>query len=106
MDEVTKGMVKAAVDAYERSSGVRVESAAMRAAIRAAAKAAGAAASPEFFLPLSLVRLADPNHDPGQRIVMDADTAYIGTISSNLAEAAVRAINAAGKLAAPERSER
>lgn len=56
------------------------------------------------FMPLSLVPLADPNHDPGEHQVMDAETAYIFKImgSRERAERIVAALNAAA-LAASDR---
>lgn len=48
----------------------------------------------DFHLPLTLKPLADPNHDPGDRVVIDGQGAHIGTISNTeLAETAVAAIN-------------
>lgn len=47
-----------------------------------------------FFMPLMVKPLADPNHDPGDRIIIDGMGANIGTISNTkLAEAAVNALN-------------
>ena len=47
-----------------------------------------------YSLPLSVKPLDDPNFDPGESIVMDADTGHLTTISNrSFAEDAVRAIN-------------
>jgi chromosome segregation ATPase len=52
--------------------------------------------SDEFFLPLSVLPLADPNHDPGVAQIIDAETAYISTVSyRKFAIEAVNAINGA-----------
>jgi len=52
------------------------------------------------FMPLSLVPLANPNHDPGEHQVMDAETAYIFKIigSRERAERIVAVLNAAAAL--------
>ena len=56
------------------------------------------------FMPLSLVPLANPNHDPGEHQVMDAETAYIFKIigSRERAERIVAVLNAAAALSARE----
>jgi hypothetical protein len=52
-----------------------------------------------MFLPLSLKPLHDPSFDPGESIVMDAETAHVTTVTNReFADAAVKAINENAKL--------
>lgn len=53
----------------------------------------------KFLLPLSLKPLDDPNHDPGESIVMEADTAHIAAVTNReFAAEAISAINDVAKL--------
>jgi hypothetical protein len=52
-----------------------------------------------MFLPLSLKPLDNPSFDPGESIIMDAETAHITTVTNReFAESAVKAINENSKL--------
>lgn len=98
---VTDEMVKAALISLHKNPVSWEHPNTVRAALEAAlapAEKAGNDRHPVLceFMPLSLVPLENPNHDPGEHQVMDSDTAYVFRIcgSRERAENIVACLNA------------